>query len=203
MTELRKKQEINFRKSLIIDAAKIIFFDKGFENSTMEDIAHKAGYSKGSLYSYFNSKNEICFTIVNKYFLKIVDSIQEISERSIPGLQKLVCIKDAFTSDYAQNSQFCSIYETFKYHRNQCSEVENEIRINESYNKRIKELIVGIVQSGIDDNSIKAAVDVKRLSQSFWNEKNCFIAETMFAKVNAYNYLFDLIIDSIRTREDV
>ncbi len=203
MTELRKKQEINFRKNLIIDAAKIIFFDKGFENSTMEDIAHEAGYSKGSLYSYFNSKNEICFTIVNKYFLKIVDSIQEISERSVSGLQKLVCIKDAFTSDYAQNSQFCSIYETFKYHRSQCTEVENEIRINESYNKRIKELIVGIVQSGIHDNSIKATVDVKRLSQSFWNEKNCFIAETMFSKANAYNYLFDLIIDSIRTPEDV
>ncbi|MEA3266465.1 MAG: TetR/AcrR family transcriptional regulator [Candidatus Fermentibacteria bacterium] len=203
MTELRKKQEINFRKNLIIDAAKIIFFDNGFENSTMEDIAHEAGYSKGSLYSYFNSKNEICFTIVNRYFLKIVDSIQEISERGVSGLQKLVGVKEAFVDEYAHNSQFCNIYETFKYHRSQCSEVENEIRINESYSRRIKELLVGIVQSGIDDNSIRATVDVKMLSQSFWNEKNCFIAETMFSKVNAYDYLFDLIIDSIRTPEDV
>ena len=203
MTEQRKQQEIAFRRNLIIDAAKIIFFDRGFENSTMEDIAQEAGYSKGSLYSYFNSKNEICFTIVNNYFSRIVDFIQGISDKSISGLEKLVLIKDVFAGEYAQNSKFCNIYETFKYHRSQCSEVENEIAVNESYNRRIKELITGIVQSGIDDGSIKSTVDVNRLSLSFWNEKNCFIAETMFSEVNAYNYLFDLIIDSIKAAEDV
>jgi len=197
MTEMRKQQEITFRKNLIIDAAKIIFFHKGFENSTMEDIAHKAGYSKGSLYSYFNSKNEICFSIVNDYFAKIVEFIQEIAEKDISGLEKIVRIKETFAEDYAGNSKFCNIYETFKYHRDQCSEVENEIEINESYNRRIKELITEIVQSGLDDKSIKNTVDVNRLSQSFWNEKNCFIAETMFSEVNEYNYLFNLVIESI------
>jgi len=53
------------------------------------------------------------------------------------------------------------------------------------------------VQSGLDDKSIKNTVDVNRLSQSFWNEKNCFIAETMFSEVNEYDYLFDLVIESI------
>lgn len=198
MTELRKQQEIAFRRNLIIDAAKAIFFDKGFEHSTMEDIAREAGYSKGSLYSYFNSKNEICFTIVNDYFSKIVDLIQGIAGEGITGLGKLIRIKDAFAGDYAQNSQFCNIYETFKYHRNQCEDIEEEIKKNESYNARIKQLIFGIVNSGIEDKSIRSTVNLEKLSRAFWNGKNCFIAETMFSDTNAYDYLFDLIIDSIK-----
>jgi AcrR family transcriptional regulator len=198
MTEARKQQEIAYRKNLILDAARIIFFDKGFENSTMEDIAHKAGYSKGSLYSYFDSKNEICFTIVNDYFSRIVELIQKISRQKISGLQKLTGIKDAFVDEYSQNSQFCSIYETFKYHQGQCVDIQEEKEANESYCGRIRELIVGIVQSGINDGSIKSTVDVTKLSMAFWNEKNCFLAETMFTKINAYDYLFDLIIDSIK-----
>ncbi len=201
MSELRKQQEVTFKKKLIIDAAKIIFFDKGFENSTMEDIAHKAGYSKGSLYSYFNSKNEICFTIVNDYFSKIVDFIQEIAQRDTSGLKKIVSIKEAFLQDYAQNSQFCNIYETFKYHRSQCTEIQDEISINESYNERIKELIIQIIRSGIEDKSLKQTVDPYKLSRAFWNEKNCFIAEVMFKEINAYDYLFNLVIESIT--EDV
>ncbi len=201
MSEQRKKQEINFRRKLIIDAEKVIFSDKGFENSTMEDIAYKAGYSKGSLYSYFNSKNEICFTIVNDYFSKIVDFIEIISQTSFTGLEKLIGIKEAFLRDYAENSEFCNIYETFKYHRTQCSEIEDEIKVNELYSSKIKKLFASIIQTGIEDGSIKNSVDVEKLSQAFWNDKNCFIAEVMFKEINAYDYLFNLIIESIT--EDV
>ncbi len=201
MSEQRKQQEINFRRKLIIDAAKVIFSDKGFENSTMEDIAYKAGYSKGSLYSYFNSKNEICFTIVNDYFSKIVDFIEIISQTSFTGLEKLIGIKEAFLRDYAENSEFCNIYETFKYHRTQCSEIEDEIKVNELYSSKIKKLFASIIQTGIEDGSIKNSVDVEKLSQAFWNDKNCFIAEVMFKEINAYDYLFNLIIESIT--EDV
>ena len=197
MSELRKQQEVSFRKKLILDAAKIIFFEKGFENSTMEDIAHEAGYSKGSLYSYFCSKNEICFSIVNDYFSQIVDFIKKISMSESSGLQKIIEIKEKFILDYSENSKFGTIYDTFKYHRSQCAEAGNEIEVNESYNQQIRELLASIVQSGIEDGSISRGVDVARLSQAFWNDSNCFIAETMFRDVNAYDYLFDLIIDSI------
>lgn len=201
MSEQRKQREINFRRKLILDAAKAIFFDKGFENSTMEDIAHKAGYSKGSLYSYFKSKNEICFSIVNDYFFKIVDFIENIEKSDLTGLEKIVAVKEAFLRDYAENSEFCNIYDTFKYHRNQCSEIQAEIQVNELYSKKIKKLLVSIIQSGIEDRSIKKSVDVEKLATAFWNEKSCFIAEVMFRELNAYDYIFNLVIDAIT--EDV
>ena len=89
----RKKQEYYFKRNLILEAAKKIFFEKGFDLATIDDIATKANYSKGSIYSYFKSKNEICFSIVNGYYKDILELFRGINELNISGLKKLIKIK--------------------------------------------------------------------------------------------------------------
>ena len=46
-------------KSKIVEAARIVFAKKGYHNSTMDDVAKEVGVSKGALYSYFKSKEDI------------------------------------------------------------------------------------------------------------------------------------------------
>ena len=49
-------------KKRIINAAYKIFYKKGYHSSTMNDVAKEVGVSKGSLYSYFKSKEELLQT---------------------------------------------------------------------------------------------------------------------------------------------
>ncbi len=49
-------------KKRIIDAAHKLFYKNGYHNSTMSDVAKEVGVSKGSLYSYFKSKEELLQT---------------------------------------------------------------------------------------------------------------------------------------------
>ena len=46
-------------KSKIVEAARIVFSNKGYHDSTMDDVAKEVGVSKGALYSYFRSKEDI------------------------------------------------------------------------------------------------------------------------------------------------
>lgn len=46
-------------RSRILNAAQAAFSEKGYDQTTMEDIAHKIGVSKGALYLYFPSKEEL------------------------------------------------------------------------------------------------------------------------------------------------
>ena len=55
----RKKREREMRRQQIMVAAKRVFSQKGFEKSTMEDIAREAELSPGTLYLYFKSKDEL------------------------------------------------------------------------------------------------------------------------------------------------
>lgn len=58
----------------ITQAAIEVFLEKGYENTTMDDIAHKAGVSKGGLYHYFPSKDMVLI-FANE---KISEKVQEI-----------------------------------------------------------------------------------------------------------------------------
>ncbi len=58
----RKTKEeviIEFRRSSILDAAYRLFIAKGFESTTIDDIALGAGVAKGTVYLYYKSKTSV------------------------------------------------------------------------------------------------------------------------------------------------
>ena len=76
---MTKKESKEKRIKDITDAAMEIFLKKGYENTTMESIAKKAGISKGGLYHYFKSKDMILM-FVNQ---KISEEIEKIAYASM------------------------------------------------------------------------------------------------------------------------
>ena len=55
----RRGKEKDGRKKLILKSARTLFFKKGFNNVTVDEIAKSSELGKGSIYLYFNSKEEI------------------------------------------------------------------------------------------------------------------------------------------------
>jgi len=72
----------------IILAALMVFAEKGFSRTTIKDIAEHAGIGKGTVYEYFNDKDEIIYSSFS-YFLSIFETDMEkilLSDRS--GINK-------------------------------------------------------------------------------------------------------------------
>src|SRR5262245_57221020 len=64
MSSVRKtKKDVvtEFRTAGILEAARAVFAKKGFEATTVEEIADAAGVAKGTVYLYYRSKQEIYF----------------------------------------------------------------------------------------------------------------------------------------------
>jgi len=79
----RKERERLFRKQEIIDASVKLFAGKGFNNTTLDDIAASAEFGKGTLYNYFSSKEEIYSAIVedvSKYLKQIIAQADKASK---------------------------------------------------------------------------------------------------------------------------
>ena len=55
----RKERERLFKKQEILDAAIKIFAKKGFKATTLDEIAEKSEFGKGTIYNYFSNKEEI------------------------------------------------------------------------------------------------------------------------------------------------
>ena len=53
------KKNTRNTKSRIVDAAWKLFYEQGYEDTTVEDIIAVSGTSKGSFYHYFGSKDDL------------------------------------------------------------------------------------------------------------------------------------------------
>lgn len=74
----------------LIQAAKDIFVHKGYDETTMIDIALASGYSRRTLYGYFESKVEIYQAVIDSETDKIIVQLNEIAEQNLPVKQKIV-----------------------------------------------------------------------------------------------------------------
>lgn len=57
---------MNQRKRQVLDSALQLFIEKGFHNTSIQDILKKAQISKGTFYNYFSSKNECVLAIMEQ-----------------------------------------------------------------------------------------------------------------------------------------
>jgi TetR/AcrR family transcriptional regulator, fatty acid metabolism regulator protein len=65
-------QRMQDRYDAILDAAKGIFADKGFEGTSIADIARAAQISDGLVYRYFRNKRELLYAVLRKFYERIL-----------------------------------------------------------------------------------------------------------------------------------
>jgi len=98
----RKEREREMRRQQIMVAAKRIFTRKGFEKSTVEDIAKEAELSPGTLYLYFKSKDELyaslCLRVLRFINIKI-DHV--LNEENTDYEEKQIGLLNAMKDVYA------------------------------------------------------------------------------------------------------
>lgn len=78
------------RKAEILDASQKLFYKKGYENSTINDILKSIGIAKGTFYHYFESKEEVLDEIINRYRDIIVKRAEKIIYSDADPTEKLI-----------------------------------------------------------------------------------------------------------------
>lgn len=74
----------------LISAAKNLFIKKGYDDTTMSDIALESGLSRRTLYTYFVSKVEIYQAVINSETDRIIDKLAEIACKPMNPRQKII-----------------------------------------------------------------------------------------------------------------
>ena len=73
----RRDRERLARRRAMLDAALVVFADKGYEGATLDEIAERAEFGKGTLYNYFpGGKEAILFALFDEMFDGIADVVR-------------------------------------------------------------------------------------------------------------------------------
>jgi AcrR family transcriptional regulator len=94
MSQTQRSQRWQRRKEArpaeLLEAALDVFFEKGFAAARLEDIAARAGVSKGTIYLYYASKEDVFEALVRSIPLPNVEHLREVAaDASVPADQML------------------------------------------------------------------------------------------------------------------
>jgi AcrR family transcriptional regulator len=84
-----RKKAIAWHRQEIISAAKTVFLRKGFHKATMDDVARETGLSKGTLYLYFPSKENLLVELIIQVVEDQVKLAHQLVQAKEPSLQKI------------------------------------------------------------------------------------------------------------------
>jgi len=141
---------MNSKKERIFTAAIDKFSQKGSTNTTMQEIAETAGVGKGTLYRYFENKEDLIYSLIQYGINKMTNQVKEkISQVEFP-LEKLKIIVGAQLEFYDQHQNFCKFLtrEIWGYQ----SKFEDHIKEIRSNNTVI---IENIIKDGIERGVFK------------------------------------------------
>lgn len=79
------------RKNEILDAADMLFTQKGFDGTSTNDILEAVGIARGTLYYHFKSKEDIMDSLIDRYSTGLLTKAKEIAgDKSIPVYERIV-----------------------------------------------------------------------------------------------------------------
>ena len=100
-----KESKKNQKEAHIVEASERIFSSVGFKNAKMEDIANEAGITKVTLYSYFQSKENLYMALTYKALHQLIDNyyktIDDYKHRS--GIESTVALFETFMTFCEEN----------------------------------------------------------------------------------------------------
>ena len=136
---------------LILDVATHLFFEKGYDATSLQDIINETNLSKGAIYHHFSSKEEIFEAIFHRIGEENTSALAKVrDDKSLNGLEKLRAI---FKAALFNSNQSLMLTVT------PCL-LDNPrflaMQIAQLYQIVAPKFIQPILQQGIDDGSIQA-----------------------------------------------
>lgn len=77
-------------RAALVDVARQLFAKNGFEDTSMNDIAKEANKGRRTLYTYFNSKEEIYYAVIQTELERLYEQMEDVARKNIPPEEKMV-----------------------------------------------------------------------------------------------------------------
>jgi AcrR family transcriptional regulator len=97
---MKQEEKSLITKTKILDVAIKLFTERGYNETTMQDILSQSGLSKGAVYHHFRSKNEILEYAMDSELQHVTRYLKELSEsQELSATEKLNTLVNFFISN--------------------------------------------------------------------------------------------------------
>ena len=77
-------------RQMLVDVARQLFAKNGVANTTMNDIALASGKGRRTVYTYFSSKEEVYYAVIEGELERLSDKLDEVASKKIRPQEKII-----------------------------------------------------------------------------------------------------------------
>lgn len=171
----RKEREKEQRREDILEAGKKIFFEKGLSAATMDEIAEAVELSKGTLYLYYGSKEDLYLAVIMRGLQLLTEMFRDVAMRPVGTLEKLVGFSDAYINFFRIHTNYFRMFlflQTPQFHK-QVTETMTQSCLEE--NQKLWDITIGVTQQGINEGRIRADLNPVEIGLIFWSSATALL----------------------------
>jgi AcrR family transcriptional regulator len=185
-------------RNFIIEKAKSIFEEKGFSNTTIEEIASAAQISKPTLYNYFSGKDDVFRAVVDLGNTQLNNVLEPILNGDRPFPQNLKMLIRALLEHVRGHKGIMKI--VFYESRMFLEAIDNEAcgleKLFEEKNKR-ERVIRDFIQKGMEEGYVRTDMPPKLLGLFFNGIVGEYILAHLMAEEMENEYSPDYLADKV------
>jgi AcrR family transcriptional regulator len=181
-------QERLARMDLILDSAERLFVEKGYNETSINDIAAEADFSRTSIYQYFNSKEEMYLHILERYTDPLTERLRQATAAEPTVPDKIRAFLGELKKMKHERSNFFELYFIQRHQVEPRLPEELRIQLN-AKRRRLENVFREFYQEGVDKGEVRE-IRVKDAS-------NLFFAQIMGMMLlhDYYGNEFDVTLD--------
>ncbi|MFD8098346.1 TetR/AcrR family transcriptional regulator [Nocardia fluminea] len=127
MPRLSRAESVLRTRAALLTAAEEVFADKGFAEATLDDIADRAGFSRGAVYANFANKTELFLALLDDWLQLEVDSRLRLNDPSHTPQQDIDALAGHGGNRFADSKRFLLLIE-FRLYALRHPEVAQRLR---------------------------------------------------------------------------
>lgn len=148
------------RRDQIMNAAEEVFSQKGFSDARMDDIAEETGLSKGTLYLYYKSKDDLIIAILERLFQREFKAFETLDLTSMSARDAIWVFVQTTTKDIKIMMRLLPITYEFMGLAFRNTLVQKTFK---AYLNYYMDLLIPVIQHGIDSGEFRPG-DAKEIA---------------------------------------
>jgi AcrR family transcriptional regulator len=163
-------QERVARMALILDSAEKLFVEKGYTETSINDIAEAADFSRTSIYQYFSSKEEIYLHILERYTDPLTERLEQATAAVPTVSEKIRAFLGEIRKMKREKPNFFELYFIQRHQVEPRLPVELRTHLN-AKRRRLEDVFREFYRKGIKKGEVRAI--------RFKDASNLFFAQIM------------------------
>lgn len=152
---MNRSEKSMLRKKTILEAAEKLFVQKGYEATGMDEICMLSSLSRRTVYSYFDSKQEILYAIMSEHLSSLEKEFEKIIKDNDDFMicwKQIFCAKLSFDRNCPMDVKLIQSTRSKDMQKNMASEALHEIVV---IGQKIENLLAGVVEQGVAEGIVR------------------------------------------------